>query len=82
MKQLAAAQGRVLTHRLEHNKETDRWVCACGYMLGCGGHEALYAPCPLFPPRPEPSFFEPWPKRRGKRCSRNPHGAASTLHER
>jgi hypothetical protein len=45
---------RVLTHHLEYDPKTDRWTCKCGYMLGRDGHERLYAPCPLFAPKPEP----------------------------
>ena len=41
---------RELTHGLEYIVKDDRWRCKCGYELGHptkGGHDALYALCPL-----------------------------------
>ena len=38
---------RKLTHRRKHDLRTDRWSCACGYVLGRDGDRKLYARCPL-----------------------------------
>lgn len=49
------SKARELTHALIYNKETGRWSCKCGYVLGAKihdprgeGHAALYARCPMY----------------------------------
>src|SRR5262245_20656271 len=42
-----APKSRRLTHKLVCGGD-HRWRCACGFTLGEGGHEALYARCKLF----------------------------------
>ena len=48
---------RKLTHRLVHDKESDRWKCKCGYTLG-DGHAKLYARCRLAGTEAEEAYLE------------------------
>jgi hypothetical protein len=68
---------RTLTHKLEYNKETDRWSCRCGYVLGTG-HDELYAQCPLTKRYIESDITQPTKKRR---TSKRPSKAALDLFD-